>query len=107
MPAWERALADLCLDGHPTCGRTLPITTDPGAVTFGLKPYKRGMKAALDWKLLICVALGIAAIFLLPPSIESLFDNSYLFGVAIIAFRATVGTVLGVCAYMLLFDAPR
>jgi hypothetical protein len=65
------------------------------------------MNAAPDWKLLTCVALGIAAMFLLPPPIKSLFHDSHLFGVAIVAVRATLGAVLGVCAYLLLFDAPN
>jgi hypothetical protein len=34
MQAWERPLANLRLDGHPACGRTLPITTDPEPITF-------------------------------------------------------------------------
>jgi hypothetical protein len=34
MQAWERPLADLCLDGHSACWRTFRVTTDPGPVTF-------------------------------------------------------------------------
>jgi hypothetical protein len=65
------------------------------------------MKAVPDWKLLACVALGIAAIFLLPPQIKSLFEGSHLFGVMIVLVRVTLGTVLGVYGYLLLFDGGR
>jgi hypothetical protein len=62
------------------------------------------MKAAPDWKLLACVALGITTMLLLPQQIESLFNGSRLLGVAIVVVRAALGAVLGVCGYMLLFD---
>ena len=64
------------------------------------------MKAAGDWKLWACVAVGITVTLLLPPPITSLFDGSHLFGVVIFLVRATLGTVLGVCAYLFFFDAP-
>ena len=45
--------------------------------------------------------MGIAAMFLLPPSIRSLFDNSQLLDVIIIGVRAVLGVVLGVCGYLI------
>jgi hypothetical protein len=65
------------------------------------------MKAAPDWKLWACIALGVTAIFLLPPQTKSLFDGSHLFGALIVLVRVALGTVLGVCGYLLLFDAGR
>jgi hypothetical protein len=65
------------------------------------------MNAVIDWKLLTCVALGITAILLLPPPIKSLFDSSHLSGVVIVLVRVALGTVLGVCGYLLLFDVQK
>ena len=60
------------------------------------------MKTAPDWRLWVCIALGIAAMFLLPPSIRSLFDDSQLLDVMIIGVRGVLGVVLGVCGYLLI-----
>jgi hypothetical protein len=40
-------------------------------------------------------------------SIKSLFDDSHLFAVVILLVRAMLGTVLGIYAYLLLFDARK
>jgi hypothetical protein len=65
------------------------------------------MNAASDWKLFACVALGIAVMVLLPPPINSVFDTSTIFGVAIVGVRATLGAVVGIYGYLLLFDVPN
>jgi hypothetical protein len=65
------------------------------------------MKAETDWKLLACVALGIAVTLLLLPPIKSPFDDSHLFAVVIVLVRVTLGTVLGVYGYLILFDVQK
>jgi hypothetical protein len=65
------------------------------------------MEAASDWKLWSCIAVGVTAMLLLPPQIKSTFEDSHLFGVVIVLVRVTLGTVLGVCGYLLLFDVPK
>jgi hypothetical protein len=62
--------------------------------------------AASDWRLWGSIALGITFIFVLPPSIESLFNDSYLFGIVSVGIRGVLGVVLGVCGYLLLFGTP-
>lgn len=61
------------------------------------------MEIASDWKLWVFIALGIAAIFVLPPPLESLFYGSKLLGITIVCVRAALGVALGVCAYLLVF----
>ena len=65
------------------------------------------MKAAPDWRLWVCVALGITVMFVLPPPIKSFFNDSQLFGVMIVGVRGALGVVLGVCGYLLVFGTPN
>jgi hypothetical protein len=66
-----------------------------------------------DWRLWACIAVGILGILMLPPPITSILDGSYvfdgrhLFGVVILLVRATLGTALGACAYLLLVEGPK
>jgi hypothetical protein len=64
-------------------------------------------EAASDWKLWACLAGGIIATLLLPPSVHSAFNESQLFAVVIVLVRATLGVVIGVYAYLILFGAPN
>jgi hypothetical protein len=65
------------------------------------------MKAAPDWRLWVCIALGITAMLVLPPPIKSLFNGSQLFGVMIVGVRGVLGVVLGVCGYLLVFGTSN
>ena len=57
------------------------------------------------WKLGACIALGITVGLMLPP-ITLLLDGSLL-GIVSLLVRATLGTILGVYGYLILFDVPR
>jgi hypothetical protein len=66
-----------------------------------------------DWRLWACIAVGILAMLMLPPPITSFLDGSYvfdgrhLFGIVVLLVRATLGTVLGVCAYLVFVEVPN
>ena len=65
------------------------------------------MKAAPDWRLWVCIALGITAMFTLPPPVRSLFNGSQLLDVMIVGVRGALGVVLGVCGYLLVFGTSN
>jgi hypothetical protein len=110
MPARKRPLVNLRLDGHPACRRTVPITGGPEPVTLDSSAgwvHEPRHESSTRLEIIGLRCAGNRGDFFAAPQIKSLFEGSHLFGVMIVLVRVTLGTVLGVYGYLLLFDGGR